>query len=74
MICNPNLIFDGCANYRGVRICICGKIINWEKIAEQNNIIADNQAELVAWMLYNKTPLKDLQGDYVILHHESVRT
>lgn len=74
MNCNPNLIFDGCANYRGVRICICGKIINWEDVAKSNNIIADNQAEVVAWMLFNKIPLNQLQGDYVILHYEPVRT
>ena len=49
-----------------------GNIDNWKEIAELNNLIAENSAELVAWWVFHKRPLDIFKGDYIILYNESI--
>ena len=61
---------DGFAEYRGVSACVLGIIDNWQDIAKENNLIAENQSELLAWWIYNNKPLDVFKGNYLILHNE----
>ena len=61
---------EGFAEYRGISACVLGTIDNWQEIAKENNLIAENQSELLAWWIYNNKPLDVFKGNYLILHNE----
>jgi hypothetical protein len=61
---------EDCAEYRGVSVCLFGTIDNWKEVAKENNLIAENQSELLAWWIYHEKPLEVFKGNYSILHDE----
>ena len=63
---------EDCAEYRGVNVCLIGTIDNWQEVAKDNYLVAENQSELVAWWVYHSKPLEVFKGNYVILQDESV--
>ena len=60
--------FRKTSQYFDCKVWLDGEILNWEKLCEENNLIAESDSDLLAWWLYYEKPLNQLSGIFTFIH------
>lgn len=63
-------LYDQPVTYRGYTVWLNGFISNWRELAQEHNLIAESDTELLAWWLAHGKELSALNGFFAVLYHD----